>query len=140
MKFESALLAALVLVGCFPLSDERSPTAPTPPSETPNPPPVLPPSTSPTSSVWVMVISESGSCIDGSTVEIVRGQGLGQKLTQKADCDYWGYGGGITFTGLMPRVELTLRASAVGRLAEEKTIAPAAGPIGPIFFAPDRIP
>lgn len=137
MKFASAIFAALILVGCSPLSDDRSPTAPNPPAETPQTPPLPPPSPS-TSSVWVMVIAESGACIDGATVEIVDGQGLGQKLTQKADCDYWAYSGGVTFPGLTPRVNLTLRASAAGYVTEDKTIAPKAGIVGPVYFLPAR--
>jgi hypothetical protein len=81
-----------------------------------------------------MVIGTSGACIDGAAVEIVSGQGLGQKLVQQADCDYWAYGGGVTFHGLEARVELTLRASAPAYVAEDKLLAPKAGGIGPVYF------
>jgi hypothetical protein len=62
----------------------------------------------------------SGACIDGATVEVVRGQRLGEKVTQ-TPCSYWDYGGGFTFTGLNPDEDMTLGASASGFAAQEKT-------------------
>jgi hypothetical protein len=50
----------------------------------------------------------------------VRGQRVGEKVTQ-TPCDYWGYGGGFQFTGLNPDRDMTLRASAPGFEAQEKT-------------------
>ena len=44
-----------------------------------------------------MVIDSTGVCVVGATVEVVRGQGLGQSLTQTTPCDAWGYDGGFMF-------------------------------------------
>jgi hypothetical protein len=41
-------------------------------------------------SLWGMVIDSTGVCVVGATVEVVRGQGLGQSLTQTTPCDAWG--------------------------------------------------
>ena len=60
-------------------------------------------------------------------VEVVRGQAQGQRIMQETPCDAWSYGGGFTFTGLSPGVEMTLRASAPGWSTEEKTFVPHLG-------------
>jgi hypothetical protein len=41
-----------------------------------------------------MVVEESGVCIVGATVHVVREQGLGQHITQSTPCDAWAYDGG----------------------------------------------
>jgi hypothetical protein len=75
-----------------------------------------------------MVINETGACIVGATVQVVRGQGLGQSITQTTPCDAWGYDGGVIFKDLTPGVEITIRASASGYAAQERTVFPSAGP------------
>jgi hypothetical protein len=69
----------------------------------------------------------------------VRGQGLGQSVTQTTPCDAWGYEGGVIFRDLTPGVEMTLRASASGYAALEKTVVPSSGPQMAVLFAPSRI-
>lgn len=101
------------------------------------------PTTSPSSPpawVWAMVVSESGACIAGAKVEVVKGQALGQSLTQDEPCDAWGYGGGVMFTHLQPGVEMVLRASAPGFVPEEKTIYPSVAPQTAVIFGPEREP
>jgi hypothetical protein len=65
----------------------------------------------------------------------VQGQRAGAILTQDTACDYWDYGGGVTFTDLTPNVEMTLRAAAPGYVAQERTVAPKSGPVGAIIFS-----
>jgi hypothetical protein len=55
-----------------------------------------------------MVVEESGVCIVGATVHVVRGQGLGQHITQSTPCDAWAYDGGAVFRDLTPGVEITV--------------------------------
>ena len=77
--------------------------------------------------VWVVVTSDTGggSCIPGARVEIVRGQGLGQSLTQSTlGCSYWDPDDAAAFDGLNVGEELTLRASALGYAAKETTVVP----------------
>jgi hypothetical protein len=85
-----------------------------------------------------MVVDESGLCIAGATVQVVRGQGLGQSITQTTPCDAWGYDGGVVLRDLTPGVEMTLRASASGFAAQE-SVVPAPGPQMAILFTPSRI-
>jgi uncharacterized protein (DUF39 family) len=85
-----------------------------------------------------MVIDETGVCIVGATVQVVRGQGLGQNITQSTPCAAWDYDGGFVFRDLAPGVEMTLRASAPGYTAEEKTVVPALGSQTAILVTPVR--
>jgi uncharacterized protein (DUF39 family) len=71
-----------------------------------------------------MVIGESGGCIEGASVQVVRGQAVGQRITQETPCGYWDYGGGFIFKDLAPDVELTIQASASGYGIQEKTFLP----------------
>jgi hypothetical protein len=116
MKFAVTVLAMLALVGCS--REQRLPTAPGPPASPATPTP------SSVASLWLMVIGDSGGCVVGATVQVIRGQRLGQSLTQIEPCGYWDYGGGIVLTDLTPAVELTLRASAPGYAVQENTFLP----------------
>ncbi len=106
----SVLLMALV--ACDSEGTYSAPPAPSP----------APPASPLTVALWGMVFPEggSGACIHGATVEIVGGQRLGEKVTQEP-CSHWDYGGGFSFTGLNPDRDMTLRASASGFAAQEKT-------------------
>ena len=73
-----------------------------------------------------MVVRESGSCIEGATLEIVSGPDAGRTMTQDEPCGVWDYGGEF-FTGLLPGVAITVRASAVGYVTLEKTVTPSTG-------------
>jgi hypothetical protein len=91
--------------------------------------------------VWgVVVDDETGDCIVGATVQVVRGQRLGESVTQTESCgDSWEYDFvGFAFEDLAPGVEMTLRASASGYTPHEKTVIPSAG--GPaLVLTPSRI-
>ena len=90
--------------------------------------------------LWVKVVDESGVCIEGATVQVVRGQRLGTIITQTTPCDAWSYGDdGVIFIGLTPGVEMTLRASASGYAALERTVIPTSGGLTPILLTPSRI-
>jgi hypothetical protein len=65
-----------------------------------------------------------GGCIPDATVEVVRGQAVGQRTTQVTPCSVWDYGNGFGFTGLAQGVELTIRASAPGYVPAERTVVP----------------
>jgi len=86
-----------------------------------------PPAPSPSGFLWVMAVGAGGVCVEDATVEVVGGQGVGQIGTQRTPCAVWDYDGGISFWGLTAGVELTLRASAPGYTAQEKTVTPTAG-------------
>jgi len=79
-------------------------------------------------SLWVMVFGDSGACIAGAKVEVVDGQRLGQSIQQTEPCSvWWPFYGGVLFEGLTPGVEMTIRASAWGYVAQEKTVLPGFG-------------
>ena len=127
------VLSALTLLGCSGENPYRLPTYP-------EPPPDLPPGQSPSpTSIWGMVVDETGVCIPGATVAVVKGQGLGQSITQRTPCDAWAYDGGFIFSNLTPGVAMTLRSSAMGDAAEEKTVVPHSGPQMAVLFTPARI-
>jgi hypothetical protein len=71
-----------------------------------------------------MVLSRGGGCIEGAIVEIVGGQGIGRKSTQRGLCSWWDPEEDFLFTGLVPGLELTVRASAVGFGTKEQTFLP----------------
>ena len=135
MKIALTVLVALTLLGC---SGERADSLLTAPS-----PLVGTGSLSPTGGslamLFGMVVNESGGCIVGATVEVVRGQGLGQSITQTTPCDAWGYSGGFIFSNLTPGVEMTLRAAASGYASPEMTVVPSTGPQTAVLFSPSRI-
>jgi hypothetical protein len=113
----AALFIALTLVGCS--SDERTPSAPTPPTVSPTP---APPPSPATTWLWGFVTADdTGVCIEDATIEVVRGQAQGQRVTQQTPCSVWDDGNGFVFKDLTPGVAMTLRASAPGWKAEEKT-------------------
>ena len=71
-----------------------------------------------------MAVDGSGVCVDKAVFEIVSGQGAGLARTQSANCDAWSYDGGYMLYGLEPGKALTIRASATGYKAVEKTVVP----------------
>jgi len=118
MRIAVAILSTLTLLGCSPEKVERqlgtSPNAPV--------------ASSTLALLWGMVVDESGLCIVGATATVVRGQAVGQSITQTTPCNAWAYDGGFDFSGLTPGVEMTLRLSALGYDAKEKTVTPSLGP------------
>ena len=110
----------------------------------PSPTPLLSPSPTPLrmTRVEALVIPESaGSCILGATVEVVGGQSVGNSITLTDQCDIWGdsHGGEATFTDLIQDVPMTLRASATGYRAQERTVVPS-WPGERVVFALSRSP
>jgi hypothetical protein len=91
-------------------------------------------------SLWGMVVDETGVCIVGATALVVHGQGLGQSVEQTTPCDAWAYDGGFVFKHLTPGVEMTLRVSAPGFIEQERTVVPSLGPQTAVLFAPSRTP
>jgi hypothetical protein len=71
-----------------------------------------------------MVIGESGACIDGATIQIVRAEGAGEPIPQRTPCGAWDDDGGLLLTDLTPGVELTLRGAASGYARREMRFLP----------------
>jgi hypothetical protein len=105
MKIALTILSTLTLLGCSPENVQRLPTSPDLPSDPP------PDRSGSSTWLWGMVVAESGVCIDGATATVVRGQGLGQSITQTTPCDAWAYDGGFVFKDLIPGVEMTIRVN-----------------------------
>ena len=120
MKFGVAILVIVALAGCSRESVSRIPTAPASPVAAPPPPG---PSTG-SALLWVMVIGESGACIDGATIQVVRAQGAGEPIPQRTPCGAWDYDGGLLLTDLAPGVELRLRGVAGGYAQREMSFLP----------------
>jgi hypothetical protein len=122
MRYARALFAAVILLGC---SEQAGPLLPTGlPPDAPAPPIQ---STTKTF-LWGMVIENSGGCIDGATVAVIAGQGLGRTAAQQTPCGAWDYDGGFQFTDLTAGVQMTLRVSAPGYAVKDTTLIPALGP------------
>jgi hypothetical protein len=138
MKCCAAILAIVVLAGCSNEGVSRIPTAPTPtaPTAPADPTPPTPPTPTTSSALlWVMVVGESGACIDGATIQIVGGQAAGEPIPQRTPCGVWDYDGGLVLTGLTPGVELTLRGAATGYPPGEMSFRPSAtGPYQAVFI------
>ena len=132
MKVALVTLVTLILLGCSQQSSQGVPTAPGP-VQTAAPVPTP----SAFASFWGMVVDETGVCIVGATLEVVRGQGAGLSFTQTAPCDVWSYDGGVVLMDLTPGVEMTFRAYAAGYAAQEKTIVPSGTQA--VLFTPSRI-
>jgi hypothetical protein len=136
LRLALPILTTLALLGCSSGDSVPTPTAPSPSSLTgpalpvPNPPAPMP---GPTASFWAIVVPQGGGgvCIVGAKVEIVAGQAIGQSGTMPEVCDVWWVNGAF-FTGLTVGVEMTVRASAPGYLAQERTVMPTPGP-GPVM-------
>ena len=113
----------LSILGCSQGSTQRSPTAPTPPVATPPPQPA-PPAPSNRYALWGVVVTSSGVCIEGATVEVVEGpELLGVRVAQTLPCDLRRSTGGFGFDDVPPAM-MTLRASAPGYVSQEQTIEP----------------
>jgi hypothetical protein len=130
MRFALTILTVLALVGCSQDNAQHLPTAAgstTPPATTRN-----------SLTVYAMVVDESGACIVGATVRVVHGQALGQEIAQSRTCSVWDPDG-VSFSELAPGVEMTLRASATGYTAQEKSVVPSVFGYPPLVFELSRI-
>ena len=87
--------------------------------------PAPPPSTG-SPLLWVMVINESGGCIEGATIQIIGADGPGDPIPQTTPCTAWDVDGGLLLTDsdLTLGVEVTLRGAAVGYAPHEMTFLP----------------
>lgn len=130
MRGRLAILTTVALMGCS--SDTHSP-APMP-SARPAPP------SSGEALVWGLVVDESGVCVAGATARVVRGQRLGEVVSQETPCDAWDYSGGFMFRNVAPGVEMTIRASAPGYVDEERSITPSSGLQTSYLFPMSRRP
>ena len=120
MKFGVIMLVIVAVAGCSRESVPGIPTAPAAPVAAPAPP--APPTGS--ALLWVMVISETGSCIEGATIQIVRAEGAGEPIPQRTPCGAWDDDGGLLLTDLRPDVDLTLRGAASGYARREMSFRP----------------
>ena len=142
MKSARGLLVLLAAFACSP-DEALLPAAPDPPlpAGPPSSPPVQP--TQPSGALawlWVLVIEDSGVCIDRAKATVVRGQGVGKSVEQVTPCGAWDSDGGIVFRDLTPGVALTLRVSAPGYVVQERTVVPLSGPQTALEILPPRIP
>jgi hypothetical protein len=71
-----------------------------------------------------MVIGESGACIDGASIQIVRAGSAGEPIPQRSPCDAWDSDGGLLLTDLAPGIEVTLRGAASGYAQREMSFLP----------------
>jgi hypothetical protein len=122
VKFALVLVVTASSIGCSPDSGQRSAIAPTPPVTTPVPTPT--PGSLASLSGYVV---DDQLCVEGATVQVVAGQGVGRSVAQTTPCSIWDYGGGFSFTDLTPGVAMTLRASAPRYTPFEKTVTPHTG-------------
>jgi hypothetical protein len=116
------LVAALACTGCSG-HGPTAPSAPAPPAAVPSNPPPDPGSGS-TAFLAGMVLESGGACVGGAIIEIVGGQGAGQRTTQTGRCSWWDWEDAFEFKNLTPGSELTLRASAAGYAPMEQTFLP----------------
>jgi len=137
MRYGPLLFAALVLSSCSggetshtPLTGfvPVAPTAPPPPPPAPTPTPADTIFATATGWLQVMVISNSGACIDGAVIEIVSGPGTGFSGKQSAACSVWDPWAGYFLYGLVVAEPIIIRASAPGYGIAESTFYPSADP------------
>lgn len=122
MRLASIIVIAFGMAGCggsLPPTSPAPPAVPVPTSPTPAPPtPLAGPGV-----LWVMVLSNGGSCLPAATVEVVIDGTVVQSGPQATPCDYWGDDGGILFKNL-PIAEVTVRGKADGYVTREVKATP----------------
>ena len=137
MRYGVLFFAALLLASCSGGGLARAPsngfvpTAPTPPTKTaPAAKPAPVDTIFATAKGWlqVMVIDNSGGCIDDAVIEIVSGPGTGFSGKQSAQCDVWDPWGGYFLYGLIVAEPIVIRASAPGYASAEATFHPSDDP------------
>lgn len=116
MKLAAIAVAAFTFSACAGDTGPRTPSAPN----------AIVPTSVPSGAAFIagMIVKESGVCIEGATVRVVRGQRAGESRTQATPCATWDIEGGFEFRSLTAGVEMTLRASAAGYVDEEQTVIP----------------
>jgi hypothetical protein len=142
MRYTRTLFCVFAIAGCAGEDIQRPPVTKVPPvapvTSAPTPPAPAAPRAGENAPgvIWVMVVDPSGLCIDDATVQVVSGQRVGPSVVQDADCDAWGYGGGVLFEDLTPGIEMTIRATAPSGRFEEKTVMPSVGWYTATLFTP----
>jgi hypothetical protein len=134
LRFALIVFVGTIVCGCSEQSVARVPTAPDLPA---NGSPAAPVNSA--AWLWAMVVDDTGVCIAGASVEVVRGQDLGHRITQTMQCDAWTYDGGVVFKDLTVGSEMTLRATASGYAAQERAVVPTGGAQMAVLFTPVRI-
>jgi len=140
MKSVRRIVLILAALACSQDDAFRLPAAPTPPIP-PVPPsgPPVPPNSS-LGTVWILVVKDSGVCIDSATATVLSGQRVGESVQQVTPCGRWDSGGGIEFRNLTPGVAMILRVSAPGYVTQERTVLPAVGTYTAWEIYPSKIP
>lgn len=84
MRFTSIICLTLSILGCSQNSPQRSPTMPTPVVTTPPPQPTPRPQP-PSTKIGLVghVVTPSGECIEGATVEVVAERALSARRSRK---------------------------------------------------------
>jgi hypothetical protein len=143
MRYGQMLFVALLLSGCSSDGLSRAsaiavaPTAPTGPPERrqlPTPPPVDTIFAAASGWLQVMVIENSGACVDGAVIEIVSGPGTGFSGKQSSNCSVWEPWGGYFLYGLIVAEPIIIRASASGYGSTESTFYPSDDPNQSRYF------
>lgn len=132
------VIITIVVLGC----DAGVPPAPAPPQFDTTAAPTSPPPKALGAFIWAMVVTASGGCIPGATIEVLRGPVAGATVVQQTPCTVWDYDGGVWFYGLVPGEVMTLRASANGYCPMTKTASAAFVAFGAVEFvlAPSPCP
>jgi hypothetical protein len=136
MRWASALL---LILACSACSGDNRLTSPTSPGA--SPPVRLPSSVSSANSrafLWVMVVTDTGSCLPDATVELWQGT-TSQSTPQVTPCGVWDSDGGAVFTDLPSGVEVTVRSSVAGYAAADKTVTTSRGGQYAVILTPARI-
>src|SRR5688500_10547505 len=97
MKFGVTILVVVALAGCSRESLPSTPTAPASPLPSPGPAP-----TTGSALLWVMVIGDSGACIQGATIQIVRAGGADEPIPKKPPSGPWAKTAGWPCAALPP--------------------------------------
>ena len=125
MRLAATVVAAFTFSACAGDTGPPTPSAPNVPTPVP----------SGAAFIRGMIVKESGVCIEGATVRVVRGQRAGESRTQTTPCATWDIEGGFEFRGLTAGVEMTVRASAPGYVDEEQTVIPSLQPQTAMLFS-----
>ena len=124
MKRILAVGTAAVLLGCSEQRNE-TPIAPIVAETTP----IAPVVAETTSSLWVMVIDESGRCIPEAHISVVSGTRASNTFAQKWPCSVWEYDGGVILEDLPLAGAVTVRGAAPGFGPQDSTVVPQRGPM-----------
>jgi hypothetical protein len=103
-----------------------------PPPDAPDPQPIL--SSAKGAIIVGSIVDEAGVCIEGAVAEIVGGPAVGTRIRQITPCDSWSDLPGFTFSVLTPGDRPTIRATADGYVAEERTVTATSPAVAYVSF------